>query len=224
MAEIVETRGSSPKRRDGWALWRRWMVATTLGEFAGFAIPAAIGPIAVRVLDGLGRTAAPLAMLGLMALAGMVEGASLAFGQSLVLRRAIPGVNRRAWVLATAVAAGVAYVLGMTPNTIYDIFAPDTWVMIVLAVLFGALILVSIGFAQYLVLRRAVRGAGRWVWVNAAAWLAGLPVPFVAMSLVPDASPVAVWIAAGVASGLLMGAVVAAVTGIGLVQLLREQV
>ena len=44
------------------------------------------------------------------------------------------------------------------------------------AVGLGPVLLCSLGAAQWVVLRRHVPGAGHWVWMSAAAWLAGLTV------------------------------------------------
>jgi hypothetical protein len=156
-------------------------------------------------------------------LAGLAEGASLGFAQWLVLRHHLPGVRRRDWVLYTTVAAGIAYVLGMTPSTLYDLFALSTPGMIGITVVLGLLLVPSIGFAQWLVLRRHLPRAGWWVLANAFAWTFGVAIPFVVLMLVPDESPMGAFIAAGVASGLLMGAVVGAITGVALIRLLKER-
>lgn len=94
--------------------------------------------------------------------------------------------------------------------------------MIVITTLLGLLLLPSIGLAQWWVLRRHIRRAGLWVWANALAWLGGLAVPFVGLALVPDDSPLGVWIAVGALCGLLLGAVVGAITGLALLRLLRR--
>ncbi len=199
----------------GRALWWRWTVATATGELLGFAVPAAVGALVVRALAGR-----PLAILPLVALAGIVEGGALGAAQWLILRRVLPAIGARAWVLPTALAAGLAYILGMTPNTLGDLGA-GTPVVIAAWALVAPLLLVSIGLAQWPALRRHLPRAGRWVWANALAWVAGLPLTFIGIALVPDGSPTAAYIAAGVVSGWLMGAVVGAVTGAALVRLLR---
>jgi hypothetical protein len=57
-----------------------------------------------------------------------------------------------------------------------------------------------LGSVQAVILRRHVRGAGRWLWANAMAWALGMPVIFVGMDLVP-------WSQGGVAVGLAIYAV-----------------
>jgi deazaflavin-dependent oxidoreductase (nitroreductase family) len=82
-------------------------------------------------------------------------------------------------------------------------------------------LLSSIGAAQAVVLRRHVHHAGRWVAANALAWLAGLPVVFVAFAVAPE-DPAIARAAVAVAGGAGMGLTVAAVTGRALVRLLRS--
>lgn len=81
--------------------------------------------------------------------------------------------------------------------------------------------LCSIGAAQAIVLREHVVHAGRWIPANALGWLAGLPLPFIALAIAPE-DPAVLRAAVAVVSGVGMGAVVAAVTGVFLVRLLRE--
>ncbi len=75
----------------GGGLWRRWVVAMSLGECAGFLVPSAVGGL----LFALGAPQA--AMLPPMVLAGAVEGAALGFAQCTVLCGVLPGLSRRRW-------------------------------------------------------------------------------------------------------------------------------
>lgn len=209
------------RQRGGWGLWWRWVLATAGGEFVGFAVPAAVGAVAAWALGRMGATFAEIAMVGVMVLAGVVEGAVLGFAQWLVLRRYIQNMARREWVLATALAAGVAWIIGMLPSTLGEMTTVSPMVLIGGAVLLGAVFVASIGFAQWLVLQRYIQKAGWWVLANAVAWPVGVAMPFIGLSLVPEAAPLAVWVIVGVVSGVLMGAVVGAITGIALVWLLR---
>jgi hypothetical protein len=77
--------------RDG-PRYRRWVVATTGGELAGFAIPAIVGATATSVGVGQG------ASLVLLVLAGVGEGAVLGWAQSGMLRRELPELRTGDWV------------------------------------------------------------------------------------------------------------------------------
>jgi hypothetical protein len=91
--------------------------------------------------------------------------------------------------------------------------------LVALGLLAGVALLASIGFAQWLVLRRHVDPSGVWVVANALAWIVGLAVVFTAIGVAPGDSPVLI-AAFGVVGGLGMGLAVALVTGLFLVRLL----
>lgn len=211
------------RRRGGWNLWLRWVLATAAGEFVGFGVPAAVGAAATWAIERMVGTFAEIAMVGVMIFAGVVEGAVLGFAQWLVLRRYIQNMARREWVLATALAAGVAWTIGMQPSTLGEMATVNSRALVGGAVLLGAVFVASIGFAQWLVLRRYIQKAGCWVLANAIAWPLGVALPFGGLAMVPEGAPVVVWVVVGVVSGFLMGVVVGAITGIALVWLLRTR-
>ena len=83
--------------------------------------------------------------------------------------------------------------------------------------------MLSIGTAQWLVLRTVVRRSTSWIATTAIAWSAGLAVFLAfAMPVWQPGQPLAVIVVIGVAGGLLMAAVTAAITGNGLRRLLRR--
>ena len=153
---------------------------------------------------------------------GAVEGAAVGTAQWLVLRRYLRGLTRGAWVLATVLAAMWAYALAMIPFQLVDPSTLDAAVLVIVGLTLGILFVLSIGGAQWLVLRRHAPNSGWWILANAIAWPLGVAAPFITMALVPDPAPLTATIAAGIAGGLLMGLVVGALTGIALVWLLRD--
>jgi deazaflavin-dependent oxidoreductase (nitroreductase family) len=199
--------------RDRPPLWRRWVVATTVGETLGFAVPAAVGALAVGLGAGDAATV-PLALV-----AGAAEGAILAFAQSRVLRRELAGFETRDWIAATAAAAALCWAIGMSLG-VYGGSLPHA-VLASGAIVAALVMLTAVGGAQWLVLRRHAARAWRWIPANALGWLLGLAVPFTGMALVDEGDPAVLGLLVGVASGLGMGFVVAAVTGLALVRLLR---
>jgi hypothetical protein len=214
---------SAARRGDGGArLWRRWALATTLGELAGFAAPALAG---VVVAGALGRVAGPAAALltfAVLVAAGGLEGAALGYAQWRVLRRALPCIGWRQWTGATALAAMAAWAMGMLPNTLVDAAGVGVGGMIAAWAVVAPGILLSIGYAQWLVLRRHLARAALWVPANAVAWALGVGVPFLGAALISETTPLWLAAAVGVASGLAMGCVVGAITGWALVRLLRR--
>jgi hypothetical protein len=203
-------------------LWWSWMVATTVGELIGFAVPAVAGMAALSLI-GVPDTPAPaLAFFVILPLAGAGEGGILGFFQWRELRRPLPAVTCRVWAGATAAAAALAWVLGMLPSTIDAIISLPISALILLWAVVAVPLLCTIGVAQALVLRRSIDGARWWAVANVLGWLLGLPVTFIGPSLVPDGSPPVVWGTAFIISGLLMGAIVGATTGLALQRLLAR--
>jgi len=195
--------------RGGKLAWT-WFLVVTVAEVLGFAIPAVTG-----ALTAGGPAAVSLPAL---LLAGAAEGAALGTGQALVLRRALPALNTRRWVAATAGAASFAYLAGLAPST----WAADlvSWPPLVLwpvAAVLGSTLLLSIGFAQWLVLRRHLTRSARWIFTTAGAWLLGLAVFLgVTMPLWQPGQNLALTVLIGVFGGLLMAATTSAVTGAAL--------
>ncbi|MFQ1002413.1 HAD-IC family P-type ATPase [Modestobacter sp. SSW1-42] len=205
------------RRRGGGGLWRRWVGVTTAGEVAGFAVPAGVAAAMGDALSGVPG-------LLVLVLAGAVEGSVLGWAQGRVLRREVPGWSTRDWTVRTAAAAALAWAIGMAPSTLGSRFS-DLALPVQLTVLApaGVVLLLSVGAAQWTVLRRHVPGAGAWVGWTALGWLAGLALfTAVATPLWQPGQPV--WLVAGIGAcaGLLMAVAMAAVTGAGLVRLLRR--
>jgi hypothetical protein len=198
----------------GGRLWAVWFGVVTVGEFFGFAVPAVVGATTAHAAPGV-------AFAALLA-AGAAEGTFLGLAQAYVLRRAIDGIRRGRWVGATAGAAVVAYAVGMAPSStsgLLETLPPA--VLAMAAVVLGAVLLFSIGTAQWLVLRTLVRHATRWIATTALAWTVGLGVFLgFTMPLWHPGQSIAVIAAIGFAGGLLMAATTSAITGEALRRLL----
>ncbi|HET6951669.1 MAG TPA: hypothetical protein VFI47_14905 [Acidimicrobiales bacterium] len=186
-------------------LHRRWVAAMVAGELVGFVPPAVTGAV-------LAAAGAPDAVLvPALTLAGLCEGAVLGAAQARVLGRYAPGVDRRAWVVATAAAAGWAWLAGMGGSAVMAAGAPlPVLVLVVPAWMSG---LLAMGWAQWRVLRLTLPRSGRWIWVTAGAWLVGVAIPVATLSAVPAGWPAAAGAASGVAAAVAMGLTVGAITG-----------
>jgi hypothetical protein len=214
MSTIISAQAPHERQRErGQGIWLRWTIAVALGELVGFAIPALAGAIAMALI--LPDTAVTVAVV----VAGVGEGAVLGLFQWLALRHSLP-VSGRAWIGATALAAGVAWVLGMALSALAQQDTLGIFPLIALATLLGVVFLLSMGGAQWVVLRHYVAHAGWWVVANAVAWPLGVAVPVVGMALVPDGASATIIAIVGVLCGLLMGVVVGAITGGVLARLL----
>lgn len=210
MATTHTFRSSESLRRR--SLWSRWTVATIAGEGLGFMVPALAGATAYAA----GLT--DWWSIAVLVPGGAVEGAILGLAQGSVLHRELAGFDRRAFAFATAVAAALAWAVGMPLGAFGPSLTPPA--LVVATAVGGTFVLLSIGVAQALVLRRHVARTRTWIEANALAWLVGLSIPLAAMSLVDDADPPAVVALTAIAAGVAMAAVVAAITGVAIVRLL----
>ena len=202
-------------RGDG--LWRRWTVATAAGETVGFLVPAVA---AVLLPSGVGDGLRTVVFVA----AGSLEGAILGWAQSRVLRVTLPGLHAGAWITRTALAAAVAWIIGLSPSLFQDRLSRLSPVVTWSVAAAGAVLLLgSIGVAQWSVLRHHLPGSASWIGWTALGWLAGLVVfTGVATPLWRPGQSAALIAAIGALAGALMAVTVGAVTGLGLVRLVRS--
>jgi hypothetical protein len=200
------------------AFWLRWTLYMAAGELLGFGFVAAF-------LTPLAALAAPEPVVWLASIpAGAVEGAAVGLAQWLVLRSALPALSRNAWTAATALGAMLAYALAYVMNVAAEASGGEfTSALIAVLAVAGLLFLLSMGGAQWFILRRHVARAGWWIAANTAAWPLGVLLPVISIALVPDGAPLAVSIVAGATGGVLMGLTVGALTGAALVRLLAHK-
>lgn len=161
-----------------WRLWWQWILANAISETVGLRTTLLIGAfLLVQTEPIIG--AIPVAMLRV--LAGMlIEGSVVGTAQWLVLRRPLQKMRWRAWVLATALGAGVAWTLGMIPSTLM-FAAPDTGAgapgqvsdLVIYALAAGLALAAGalLGAPQWLVLRRWQAGGCRPMrWLGCWGW------------------------------------------------------
>jgi hypothetical protein len=197
----------------------RWVGFTVLGEGLGFLIPVTGFALAATLgLDGWAGWALLVAF-------GAGEGALLGLGQSIGLRRSSAEVPIGRWVPVTAVAASLAWAIGMLPTTLSDLGAaidwasPATWAVVAPA---GLVLLATIPLLQWPVLAQSgVPRAWRWVPLNMGAWLVGLVFTFLPSPFIDESSPAALVFALFAIGGVLMASTVALLTGLGLRRMVR---
>jgi hypothetical protein len=218
-----EVAGVSHPAND-WRLWRHWVLANVVGEIVGFGLAMVIGVGVAQVVEQLVGVAQVAAMIGAVIAVGSVEGAAVGLAQWLVLRTRLPSITRRAWLWATVAGAIVAWGVGMAVGSMAgdQLETVASGSPVVPAVVIGLAAGTILSLFQWLVLRRVVTGAGWWVPAHAVAWTLGMAVAFAGISSVPDDAPVLLFAVVGAATGLAMGAIVAALTGVALVFVLRS--
>lgn len=199
----------------------KWLAACTAGELLGFGAAALWAWLALELFgtDPVSWSARA-AVLALMVIAGVVEGAVLGGLQWAVLRRKFPSLRARSWLGATILVAALGWFLGMLPSTLMapgpsgGVSIEPPWLLVLVgAAVFGAIAGTAFGWAQWLVLRRHARDARRWISANALGWALGLPWTYVAGSTADLSASVSFAILASTIAGALMGASVAVATG-----------
>ena len=194
---------------------RRWIVWVSAGEALGFAFPVTVG-VLTATLGWAERATYPA-----LVVAGLVEGALLGWCQAQLLRQWQVLPCRRDWVVATSAGAAVAWSMGLIPSVVGGLALTPTTV--VLVALGGLVLLISVPVSQYLVLRRHLDGAWRWIPINVLAWSAGLLWTLVPSPFIDERTPPAVLVIVYAIAGLGMAATVALISGLGLRHMLATQ-
>lgn len=198
-------RGRSPRPFPATTGLVRWILVVGPGEFVAFAFPAAAGVLVSS--SGTGNA--------VIITAGFFEGVILGAAQYFAMRRRLPGLRPRAWVLLTGAGAVVAYLCGLLPSSWSGWMTWPAPLQFAGLAILAAFLLVSIGVAQWVELRRLLRGAGWWVLGTSVAWLIGLAFFFViAPPLWHEGQPVGTAIAIGLIAGAAMAVAMAVVTGL----------
>lgn len=204
--------------------WAAWIALTALAELAGIALGAVWWVGADQLNPEPRGLPSQLAMLGLKALSGVVEGAVLGAVQAGLMRRRLSELSMRGWIVATCAVAVAGWAVGSS----FSVFAaegggpeggfdPGPMLTIALAAGFGLAVGTLFGGVQALALGGL--GVRRWPWIasNAAGWALGLPAIYLAAS---GAVAGPVW-ALGAAGGLIAGAVVGAATAMAFAAMTR---
>ena len=214
-------------------LFQRWTLANALSELFGLGLTFVITGLVFSKLDSQQTVTSILLSFILAVLSGAVEATFVGLAQWWAMNPWFPMINRFAWWRATFIGAMIAYVLGYLPSTLMSmgeattqstpVEEPAQWIVLLLAAGMGAVGGAVLSFAQWLVLRRKVEGAGIWIPANMLAWLFGMPIIFwgVDMAFKMGAIMQSVLVMAG--SLLVAGAVVGAIHGAFLVRLAENE-
>jgi len=211
-------------RHAGPSFYGRWVGACTAGELVG--IGTATGA-ALAVNAWIGEPASTigrLAVLGIFAAVGFVEGGALAFLQWRVLRSPLPRLRAGEWLAPTIAIAVAGWLIGMTPSLFFagmpDTSAavapvePPLSAVLALAALAGAAAGLCFGAAQWFVLRRHAERSQDWIWIHVPAWALALAAIFLGATVPSSDWPPWGIAVLGVAGGVLGGLLLGAVTGI----------
>lgn len=211
----------------------RWIGANAWAEAVGLGTTLVLAWRLAPTMDRLDDVLVIIAgALGAVVLGTVLEGVVVGLAQQGVLQSALPLHRRHSWLWATAIGAGVAWLLGMIPSTVAALSVPAASTTppqepgLVLQYGLGATLGVALGLvlglAQWVVLRGVVVGAGRWIAANAAAWAIGMPLVFVGMNAVPWSSSAWTIVPSIVLTCGIVGSTVGAIHGLVLLRILRD--
>jgi hypothetical protein len=212
-------------------LWWQWILANALGELVGLGATFAIGFGLFSGLSDIPGVGAALLNAGLMTTTGILEGGVVGTAQWLVLRKAIPGIGWRPWVIATIIGAVIAWFFGSIPMTMMSLSQPTTStpaseppqaLVLLLAAGMGLVAGLILSIIQWRVLHTRVERAWIWLPANALAWAAGMPIIFAAVDLAQQTGSMAGGVMVMAAGITLAGAVVGAIHGPALLYLARS--
>ena len=178
----------------------RWILANALAESFGLGATLLLGQGANGAIgDTPGAFTIVSAAVVAVLLGIVLEGVVVGWAQGMALRSRLP-LSVRDWTIATAVGAGIAWLLGMVPSTIialHELGAPvepavaaappelAPWLQYSLAAAMGLALGPVLAIAQVQVLKRHIPRPYGWLWANAIAWAVGMPIIFAGMEWVP---------------------------------------
>ena len=198
--------------RVSWAFLPLWAVITGAAGAIGAIVPGCALVFAVAVAMGK----MPEWMVGSLWFVG--TGVAIGLVQAVVLGKSAGFTRADRWALATGVGcvAGVllllAEALAAPIRPLIGIEGEMEW-----AVMAGLVAGGAIGLAQWMTMRRRIRRAGWWVLVSVLGWSAAAPT-FGAVFFEQPGGPMSTSLPAGLA-----GVVLGAVTGLGVLWMLRAQ-
>lgn len=210
-------------------LWTRWTLANAISEMVGLGLTFAITGLLFSSMGEQNTIGAILLSFVVAVASGAVEATFVGLTQWWAMKPWFPSIGRFEWWRGTFIGALIAYVLGYLPSTIMSMgeatasstpmAEPAQWVVLLLAAGMGAVGGAVLSFAQWLVLRGKVHGAGIWIPANMLAWLFGMPVIFWGIDMAFKMSEL--WQSILLMAGTLFvaGAVVGSIHGLFLVKL-----
>ena len=213
------------------ALWGRWVWANALGEMIGLGLVAVVAGGLIWRFGEPRSTITVLLFPAFMITLGACEGMVLGWAQWLAVHPFLHPLQQREWMKATIWGAVIAWGLGMIPSTLFSLqettgkappMTMDDTTKFLMAAMMGLALGVLLGIPQWIVLRRYVKRAGRWIGANAIAWAFGMPIIFWGAGAMPTQASGGLIVLMIAMTLLVAGAVVGAVHGYVLVHLLQN--
>ncbi|HSL22006.1 MAG TPA: hypothetical protein VK886_10760 [Vicinamibacterales bacterium] len=216
------------------AFYPRWILANGWSELLGLGGTFALGYLGASRLMAATSVAAIIAGAAAAVVMGtFLEGVLVGYAQGRVLQGELPAMPLRRWVAATALGAGIAWLLGMLPSTIVSLLgagaspgAPPPEIeglaQHALAAALGAVLGAFLGAPQAWVLGSHVARPARWIVANIVAWAVGMPLVFQGMDWIGPGAAAGRFISGVAVTCLAAGVIVGAIHGQWMRAMLRE--
>jgi F420H(2)-dependent quinone reductase len=194
---------------------KHWTALCAAAEAIGMTAAATAAKASQTLVgDPANRRQAAL-VLGIVVIGGLVEGVAVGALQACGLRRLVPTLDTRRWVLVTTAVAGIGWAAATAPAALSGTgsgAAPPLALVVGGALGLGAGMGALLGAAQAPGLRGRVSHPWRWVGSCAAAWAPAMAVIFVGASAPDSDWPLVVVAGIGTVTGLVAGAVLGLVS------------
>lgn len=165
---------ATPSSWWSWPVLGRWLVVNVSAFVAILFGGVALELFAADTTEKLAGSSRVLAILLVALIGGTVQGLVLGRWQWNVLRRRMPGLRRRRWVVATTVPSLIVWLFVLAPGAVDIVVAGGDILEIfkngfIQALVFGPLI----GLSQATALRDDTTRWAWWLLANVTSWLFG---------------------------------------------------
>lgn len=210
--------------------WKKWTFNCAFGEIIGIGTA---GAIAYSVNNAIGEPvmfSQKFIILVSMMFAGAIEGSLLGWFQWRVLKEKIKSLPAKSWIGITITVAVLGWFFGMMPSLFFFDSSQKTaepqvsispLLFIFLSIATGLILGAVFGLFQWIVLKKYVVKAGKWITANSLGWGLGMLCIYAGASIPDENSSIYFNIISGAAGGLFGGLSVGAITGIFLISILK---
>lgn len=204
------------------SFWRSWVTNCAIGELIGMGITTFIVIGRERWLGEPNSLAGKWLELLLVLAAGMIAGYLLGTFQARVLGRRYRHFSPEAWVRITVLAAGIAWVVGMSYPVFFAsndtvaarVSVSEPVLFVLLSISLGMTLGAIFGGCQMLMMRHWAKHASRWIMANALGWGLGIFWIYLGASLISIQTPFWMVLAIGASAGLLAGVSLGGITAL----------
>ena len=161
--------------------WQQWVFVNALGELVALGMGSVVTALLSVIFLYIGHFAPNLIWMTILLLSAAIRGGVLGFAQVWILRKRLPQLHQRKWLVATVLGAMLS-LLARTPvgSLFHNLMASTNHALgssgstfLLLAMVSGLGLGAIAALPQWPILRQHVRPAVWWIPGNAVAWGCG---------------------------------------------------